>query len=511
MVGSTRPPGCRWIVLGGLLLTGVVSGVSLSGPEAGVAAGPVAGDPTTPVVLIILDELPTSTLMNADGEIDAKRYPEIAGFASQSTWYRDHAAAGDFTAWAIPPILTGNRSNMRTLPTSNAQPHNIFSTFGPGRRVHVHEEVTEMCSKTFCPDGNQNGSQDETDAAEFVKAKFGPIDMPEVNRWIDRMPAGGRTLSVLHLLLPHAPHLYLPNGQTYPFGPFQRTIDGFRENWTVGSAGISLVQQRHMIQAGFADTVVGRVLRKVKTNEAWDRSMVIVTADHGHAFDGRYKRRHVNRGSIASILNPPLMIKYPNQTKGQLSKKSTQATDILPTIAEHLGIRLPYPTDGKPISQVPEFRRMYADRDEMRTIRFTTREIRTQRKELLTQSRRRLGSEGLWKLGPQSHLIGSRPESRKKMDSARFSVDLEGRLAAYRPGDHRVPSLVPGLVTGVRGNRVLVMAMKGKIVATSRSFYYRDAMRFAMMVPPPKLVRSVRMIRLYAVSQSGNLERIARG
>jgi hypothetical protein len=502
--------GYRLLVLGGLLLAGIASGTVLSGPEARAATGPVTGDPTTPVVLVILDELPSSTLMNAEGKIDGTRYPELARFASQSTWYRDHATAGDFTAWAIPPILTGNHSNEQTLPTSGAQPDNIFSLLGPGRRVHVHEEVTEMCPKELCPDGNQGAFPEQTDAGEFVKQKFGRIDVHEIRRWIEEMPAGGRTLSVLHLMLPHAPHIFLPDGQVYPFGPLVHTIDGHRNDWTVGSAGISLVQQRHMIQAGYADRMVGKVMKKIRSNGGWDRSMVIVTADHGHAFDARYDRRDANPGSIAAILNPPLMIKYPGQETGQISKKSTQSVDILPTIAGQLGTEVPYSTDGRPISQVPEFRRMYANKDTMRKISFTTGDIRAQRPALLTQSQRRFGTGGLWKLGPKSMLIGSRPGQRRKMNVAEFSIDRPERLAAYRPADHRPPSLVSGVLTGVKGNQVLAMAMNGRIVATTRSFRYDGAMRFGMMVHPSKLVRSAKEIELFAVNQTGDLERIGR-
>ncbi|MGK2956752.1 MAG: sulfatase-like hydrolase/transferase [Solirubrobacterales bacterium] len=461
------------------------------------------------MVLIILDELPTSTLMKADQTIDANRYPNISRFASRSTWYRDHAAAGDFTAWAVPPILTGNHSNESTMPINSAQPNNIFNLIGPGRKVHGHEEVTELCSKQYCPNGNQGEFADQTNGGEFVKQKFDLVNIPEINRWIRNMPAGGRTLSVLHLILPHQPLRFLPKGQIYPGGPVYFTIPRDRNDWTISDAGVSLVQQRHMMQAGFADLIVGKIMKKIKSNGVWDRSLVVLTADHGDSFDVRYDRRDANPGSIAATLNPPLMIKYPNQKKGQVSKKSTQSTDLLPTIAGLLGVDMP-PTDGMPIDQVPDDRQMTANKDDLDQITFTTGDIRSQRKGLLKASERRFGSGGLWKLGPKAHLIGTRPGRTRKLNRASVTIDSPERLTDYRPNTGKVPALVSGVLTGVAGNQIVALAVNGRITGTTRTFEYEGAMRFGSMVPPSSLGPGNNRTAVFTVGPTGKLTNIPR-
>ncbi|MDQ2700698.1 MAG: sulfatase-like hydrolase/transferase, partial [Actinomycetota bacterium] len=477
------------------------------GPAAAAVIDPVAPDPATPVVMVILDELPTATLLDSRQMIDVRRFPNFARLARSSTWYRDNASAGDYTAWAVPPILTGNRSNDAILPTSDAQPNNIFNLLGPGRRVHVREEVTELCPARICPVGNQGEAPGHVLSSEFIKAKFGPLDLPAVSRWIDSLPSGRRTLSVLHLPLPHQPQRFLPGGQIYPGGPLGFTIPPIN-GWTISNPGITLVQQRHILQTAYTDRIVGRILNKVKSNGDWDRSLVIVTADHGYSFDRRYDRRDVSPQTVAATVNPPLFVKYPGQNAGVVSPKSTQGVDLVPTIAETLGVTYMYETDGVPIREVPEAREMVVDKDNMKSLVINTGQIRGQRPALVATSHRRLGDLGLWSLGPRKRLIGTRPGRKPRLGRARVKIDHLERLQNYRPGTGQVPSLVSGVVTGVKANEMIALAINGKVTGTTRTFAYNGAMRFGSMVPPAGLRRGSNRPTVYLVRHNGTLHRI---
>ena len=467
---------------------------------------PVAPNPDTPVVLIVLDELPTATLLDADQRIDANRFPRLAGFAAHATWYRDHVSAGDYTAWAVPPILTGNHSDDETLPTNEVQPNNIFNLLGPGRRVHAMEEVTELCSKKYCPDGHQGEAPDQIYSSEFIKAKFKLVKMPEVRAWIDGIPAGSRALSMIHLPLPHQPQRFLPNGMTYPGGPLGFTIPPIN-GWTISNSGISLVQQRHILQTAYTDSVVGKMIDKIKRNGDWDRSMVIVTADHGYSFDSRYDRRDVGPHNIAATVNPPLIIKYPHQREGHLSTRSTQAIDILPTIARQLGEKIPWKTEGRPIDEVPDERQMVVDKDLMAEMTVSTAQVRSQRPKLIETSIRRFGSGGLWRLGPHADLIGRRPGRSRPLRNASVTIDSPERYREYRPSQE-VPSLISAEVTGLAPSQVVAVSVNGRITGTTRTFKYEGAMRFGSMAPSSAFHRGRNRIKVFAVKGPGTLRRI---
>ena len=57
------------------------------------------------VVFLILDEFPTSSLMNRAGQIDAARYPNFGELARQSTWFRNATGEHEGTHAAVPAIL----------------------------------------------------------------------------------------------------------------------------------------------------------------------------------------------------------------------------------------------------------------------------------------------------------------------------------------------------------------------------------------------------------------------
>ena len=42
-----------------------------------------------PVVILVLDELPLTSILDGKGDIDAVRYPSFARFAADAYWFRD--------------------------------------------------------------------------------------------------------------------------------------------------------------------------------------------------------------------------------------------------------------------------------------------------------------------------------------------------------------------------------------------------------------------------------------
>ncbi len=483
----------------------------LAGTSASASSQLVAGKRTgsgTPVVLILLDELPTASLMTADGRrINRQRFPRIAGFADDATWYRDNVAGGDFTAWAVPSILTGNLSNRLTLPTSEALPDNIFTTLGPGRRVHSFETVTELCPITICPDGHQGEVQGASFANEFVKAKFSRFLADEIDHWIKGIPAGEGSLSFVHLKVPHLPLRFTPDGHTYPGGSLLMPNDLTVKNWTASEPAVAFIQQRHLLQAGFADRMVGRVLRKIRRNGDYERAMIVLTADHGVSFDPADLRRDATGTNAGATINPPLIIKYPGQARGIVSTASTQAIDIYPTVAKVLGASI-RPTQGRPVGQAFSGRVMGVSKDLMVRLDVTAAEVRRQRKQVLRTEYRRLGYRGLWKLGPRSRLIGKRPGRVPALPGAGYELESPALIRRADAADHLVPSLVIGRLEGVADGQVVALAWNGKIVATTRAFTYGDQVTFGAMVPPAVMKRGRNRLSLYEVGPGNRLRRI---
>lgn len=461
----------------------------------------------TPIVLIVLDELPTASLMTRDGKaINKRRFPNIASLAGDASWYPDHTTVGDFTAWAVPSILSGGSGDMYTLPTVDEYPENIFTLFGPGRRLHALEPLTELCPASLCPGGGQGQVTGAKHAVDFIKAKFRPFEPRGVNQWIAGLPAGRGTLSVAHIESPHLPLRFLPDGKTYPGGPLAMPTDLKVDPWTVGESGAAFVQQRHLLQAGYADRLVGKILRKVVANGDYQDAMIVLTADHGVSYDPADLRRDATATNVGATLNPPLIIKYPGQTGPLVSDRATQSIDILPTIAKTLGANAPA-AGGMPADEVPGGRSTVVNRYYQSPLEFTVDEMKADRAGVLRVQYSRLGNGPLWKLGPRSDLIGTRPVARRALAPGAASLDFPQRLNRADYSDQVVPSLVSGKLRGVGKNRILALTWNGKVVATTRTFKFKGGSRFGFMVRPDVMRRGKNRIGLY-LSIANQLRRI---
>lgn len=493
--------------LAATLATLALAGLS-SHAGAEVAGGTRLGD-DTPVVLVVLDELPTAELMTADGKrINARRFPKIAAFASGATWYRDNVAAGDFTAWAVPGILTGNLVNELTIPTAAAQPNNLFTGLGPGRTVHSLETVTELCPVQVCPDGHQGEAPGIDRADAFIRSKFKPFAPKEVKEWINGIPAGPGTLSFVHLESPHQPLRFVPSGQVYKPGPLAMPTDLTKNGWTTGDAAAAFVQGRHVIQAGYADRLVGRIMKKIRQNGDFDDAMIVLTADHGISYDPGDLRRDATATNVGATVNPPLIIKYPGQRKGTTSTASTQNIDIYPTIAEQLGAEIP-PADGRPVDQAQPGRVMTVMKDQLRQLAVTTEDIRRDRAGVLADQRRRLGDGDVWHLGPRSKLIGRRPGRARPLAGTGYKLYVPAvQIRKADSSANSVPSLISGRLSGVRSGKLLALAWNGKIVATTRTFSYAGHVQFGAMAPPSVMRRGRNHVSVFVAGRGGGLRRV---
>ena len=75
--------------------------------------------------------------------------------------------------------------------------------------------------------------------------------------------------------------------------------------------------QRHLLQAGAADKLVGEVIDRLKETGMYRRAMVVVMADHGVSFRmGSTDRRTIVPANARDIAPIPLFVKYPKQRAG---------------------------------------------------------------------------------------------------------------------------------------------------------------------------------------------------
>ena len=340
---------------------------------------------------------PLISLLDENYHIDAVRYPNFAALAHDATWFRNASTVSPSTVHAVPAILSGMYPNKSWLPTTADYPHNLFTLLQGTYQMQIFESHTMLCPETVCLDGEQRQTalqrfssllqdvamvylhvilpRDLTHSLPVVTQTWKDFGKEEtkpdptldevrnkalkayVNRgarfaeFVARFSQTDKPIfSFLHLLLPHVPWEYLPTGRIYTQSGMP--IPGLNiktEIWGEDEGLAVQGYQRHLLQVGFVDTLLGDLMRRLRTLGLYDQSLIVVTADHGASFWVNASRRSVAGPHPGDIRRVPLFIKAPYQRMGHMSDRPVKTIDILPTIADVLGINLPWSVDGSSI------------------------------------------------------------------------------------------------------------------------------------------------------------------
>ena len=105
-----------------------------------------------PVILVVFDELPLVSLLDANYHIDAARYPNFAALADDATWFRNASTASPSTVHSVPAILSGVYPGQSRLPTAVDYPNNLFTLLQGNYHMRAFESSTALCPETVCLD-----------------------------------------------------------------------------------------------------------------------------------------------------------------------------------------------------------------------------------------------------------------------------------------------------------------------------------------------------------------------
>lgn len=376
------------------LLTGV------SHADAGsVRIPPLDG----PVVVVVLDEFPLTSLLRADGSINHVRYPNLAELSGETTWFRNAASESAQTHESVPTILTGRFDGK--LPILQDHPRNLFTLFGSRYPVNRYELVTDLCPAEACdrPPAQPlrqalsdawvlyqhrvlpSALRDGRPAIDHSWGNFGdglvgdnapvpespfpttPTGEPDVLarmrpiwatgeagaqgqagvllRHIDLIGAAP-SLNVIHVALPH---------QTYELTPWGGINS---DRWAAktlpqrpSEPGYEFVlrelRAHQMLQMGAVDEIVGHLVDRLKAIGAWEAATVVITSDHGVDITppGGISREPTPE-NMDELFRIPLFVKAPGQIEGEVRDDPASTVDVLPSLVDLLDIETEWDFDG---------------------------------------------------------------------------------------------------------------------------------------------------------------------
>ncbi|MSO40658.1 MAG: hypothetical protein EXQ70_01945 [Solirubrobacterales bacterium] len=500
------------------LFSGSVSALVSPDPVPDESAKLVRSD--APVVELVFDEFPLASLLDANGKIDASRYPGFAELAARSTWYQRDTTVAAFTHFAVPAILSGQSQPGSPLPTAAKHPKNLFTVLAGHRQMNAYEAVTRLCPEDECGAPRRDGFWKRSAAlwqdlsavegekvlppayAEglpHVDQGFGhffdfdnlPEDISAFEDFLEGMHVPPPSqLSFFHALLPHVPWHLLPDGHVYSDTLNQSRFEGSEaDGWAVRQSVINHFWERHLLQVGFADRMVQQLIARLKRLGIWDRALVVVTADHGAAFYPHRPRRDATPENAAAILRVPLFIKAPGQTTGRVSEAPICSSDVLPRIGGMLGIR-------PKIKRTPCDPRRVVVYSAGKTVTVHRKRIDRGFEALLRRQARFFPSHRGWgaiyRSGDRFGLIGRKVGSLPHGPDLGVSANLgdNGDDRSHGPDDAVTEVLVSAGLSGpVRPGKPVAIAVGNRIEAIGVSYYIDadGAFGIAGVLPPSSL------------------------
>ncbi|MBM6582632.1 sulfatase-like hydrolase/transferase [Microvirga sp. BT689] len=532
--------------------------------SAPVAAKSAEIGTSTPVVVVVFDEFNLTGLLNERQEIDAIRFPNFAALAGDAWWFRRATAINPATIKAVPAILTGLTPGPEVVPPSIAGfPNNLFTWLGSSYRFNVTETVTELCPRTLCrtSDEPENRVDLKLMASDLsiiylhtlLPANYASMFLPPIdNGWngfavnksaqsdhdadegedgkahlrrnknraeifssfLSRVEAGDKTLDFLHFLLPHSPYVYLPSGQAYPGGADEGVLPN--AVWSDNEYLVRLQYQRFLLQAGYADKLIGDLISKLKQLGKYEKSLIVVTADHGKAFKTGVLKRTLSEGNAPEILQIPLFVKLPNQSEGKISDRPVSNLDILPTIGDVLAAPIPWDVHG--ISMTGE---NFPDRDVLKLQtrkgpegQFTFDRAAVTSFPRLSWKVDNFGTEtpltALRLRGEHYDLVGKSVLALpidNHLERVVVSLDVLGELGNVDPEAKSLPVYWHGEVKGLSESEkgmALALALNGAIEAVVPMYTWNNKpSQFSAVIPQTALKAGANDFRAFLVRQNG--------
>jgi len=159
---------------------------------------------------------------------------------------------------------------------------------------------------------------------------------------------------------PHDPNV-VPSPYYEMFDPAKITLPAnrnmlesrFVRDWgrrivaELGEPGLREFLRIYYAMVKLVDDQVGRILRALESSGQLDRTIIVFTADHGDMVGGHGMVWKSTTAFYDEIVRIPMLIRYPPVFKPQRYNLAADLTDIMPTLLELTGQRIPDDAQGE--------------------------------------------------------------------------------------------------------------------------------------------------------------------
>lgn len=300
-----------------------------------------AAQPARPNIILVSIDCLRADHLSAYG-YDKPTTPRIDAFARDAVLFENVVAASSYTLpthasmlTGLPPALHGATVRRAISPSAPYVPESLLRA---GYRVNAVVSAAFLSQAYGFHRGFHTYRLTSGRAAAVVDRALGLLDEGE----------GQAQFFFLHLYDVHAPYA-APADFIHRFGDGETDVtDVLRRMSQQGpppsDAEIERVIALYDAEVAYVDRELGRFFDELKSRGLYDTSVIILTSDHGEAFQEHGAWEHGRAtaldepGLYEEIVHIPLIVKWPGETMGTRVGNVVSQMDVAATILEAAGI-----------------------------------------------------------------------------------------------------------------------------------------------------------------------------
>jgi arylsulfatase A-like enzyme len=298
------------------------------------------------VVVVLVDSLRADQLRACGGSREVM--PEVEALAREGRVFVDCLTQASHTDYAAPAVFSSHyplRSRdvyryPKDPPYPRVMIYDILKALGWRTALFSsqNEDWGQMLNYLqtggldVCVHSRSPGSSESADRPAFAGTRDDAVTVSESMQWIVAKD-GAPFFLYLNLQNSHLPY-DVPKDFPRRFGPdrldFKISIGWYPEEKT------PVVKDVYADSLAYVDAQLGRLFRRLKESGQWERTLVVVTGDHGEAFYEHGTAAHAN-GVYDETIRVPLVVRAPGLEPGK-DDRPAQLLDVAPGILHLIGL-----------------------------------------------------------------------------------------------------------------------------------------------------------------------------
>lgn len=323
------------------------------------------------VILIVVDTLRADHLGTYGYSRDVS--PRLDELAQRATVFETACSQAPHTIPSMLQIMSSRYRQGKKLATDTPTLAEILSAGGYGTAAVVENALFEFTRDagglmrgfdTFYRNGLL--SPDEVFQQHWKTPTPADVVTSQARRWVHAHKEATPFFLWLHYFDPHDPYLppYSEDMETLSWGSDSRLTGDIRATdlfpkKAVVPPPVDEADRRHLVdlydaEIRYLDQALGELFEVLEREQLFDKSLIIVAADHGESLGEHGQWTH-GTSLFDQQIHVPLIVKYPGQRTGRRVSRPVETLDIVPTVLEVSGVASKATFDGQSLT-VPDTR-----------------------------------------------------------------------------------------------------------------------------------------------------------